>query len=280
MGSQVKEFLKNNNIKQVDYIASHGHTAFHNPKERYTSQIGNGADIAAATGITTISDFRSLDVALGGQGAPLVPIGDQLLFGEYTYCLNLGGYSNISFEKNKKRLAYDICPVNKAINFLAQKLSKEFDRNGETARSGTVNTLLLSHLNSLEYYRQDYPKSLGDRWLNAEFLPVTDRFNVSVEDKLRTVCEHIAQQIAAATNHTSHKSILTTGGGAHNKFLIECIRQHNQNKIILPENHLIDFKEALVFAFMGVLRIENETNCLSSVTGAAKDSSGGIIHRV
>jgi anhydro-N-acetylmuramic acid kinase len=281
MGKIVNQFIQEKKIKKVDYIASHGHTAYHNPDKNYTSQIGNGAVIAAQTDIPAISDFRRLDVALGGQGAPLVPIGDKLLFQKYTYCLNLGGYSNISFDNlNQQRIAFDICPVNKVINSLANEIGKEYDYNGEIAKYGKVNEALLKDLNSLSYYTQDYPKSLGDHWLMDNFMPLLKKSSISTPDKLRTVYEHIAIQIGRATSDTTNKSILTTGGGAHNKFLIECIKSHNYNSIVLPGKILIDFKEALIFAFMGVLRAENSINCLSSVTGARKDSSGGVIHHV
>lgn len=281
IGNAINRFIKAHHLKNIDYIASHGHTAFHNPSEGYSTQIGNGAIIAASTNIPTITDFRSLDVALGGQGAPLVPIGDALLFAEYDFCLNLGGYSNISFDQQGNRIAFDICPVNKAINHLAKQAEREMDKDGEMAAQGSVDQVLLDNLNNLEFYHTAPPKSLGDEWLNNHFLEVLkDASHLSLRDQLRTVYEHIAIQIQKASDHTTNGTILVTGGGAHNRFLMDRIRERNNNKIALPENRLIEFKEALIFAFMGVLRSKRDINCLASVTGASRDSSGGIVYEV
>ena len=281
-GQKTLDFITQNKIKQVDFIASHGHTVFHNPEKNYTTQIGSGAHIAAVTNIPSITNFRLLDTALGGQGAPLVPIGDELLFSEYDYCLNLGGYSNISYNSNGVRLAYDICPVNKALNHYAGKEKQEFDKDGEIGRKGKIIAELLSVLNQLEFYDTPGPKSLGDDWLNSVFFEITRKYeeNHSNHDIMRTIYEHIAIQIAKATDQTHKKKILTTGGGAHNTFLMECIRHHNKNKIIIPDDQLVNYKESLIFAFMGVLRAENKNNCLASVTGAKKDNSGGIIYYI
>lgn len=281
IGTVVKAFLENHKIHHVDYISSHGHTAFHNPADGYTSQIGNGAAIAAETNISTICDFRATDVAMGGEGAPLVPAGDRLLFGNYDYCLNLGGYSNISYEFNNRRIAFDICPVNKIINYLAALLNKNMDKDGEMSRKGEINTQLLEKLNNIEFYRRKPPKSLDDNWFQKSFLTCMFQFdNINIYDKLRTVYEHIAIQINNATKHTDHKSILSTGGGTHNEFLIERIRELNQNNLIVPDKVLINYKEAIVFGFMGVQRIKNKPNCLSSVTGAKKDTVSGVIYKV
>jgi len=281
-GRKTLEFIANNQIKQVDFIASHGHTVFHNPKSNYTTQIGSGAHIAATTNIPSITNFRLLDTALGGQGAPLVPIGDELLFSDYDYCLNLGGYSNISYKSNGVRIAHDICPVNKALNHFAAKKGKEYDKDGEIGWQGKLIAELFSELNQLEFYLKKGPKSLGDDWLISVFFKITQKYedNYTISDIIRTIYEHIAKQIAKATDHTNQKKILTTGGGAHNKFLMECIRNHNKNKIIIPNDQLIDYKESLIFAFMGVLRVQNKNNCLASVTGAKHDNSGGTIYYI
>ncbi|MGM0498334.1 MAG: anhydro-N-acetylmuramic acid kinase, partial [Bacteroidota bacterium] len=218
----------------------------------------------------------------GGQGAPLVPIGDELLFSEYDYCLNLGGYSNISYKSNNVRLAHDICPVNKALNYFAAKEGKEYDKDGETGRKGNPVKELLTELNQLDFYHTSGPKSLGDDWLNDIFLKIAEKYEASysTSDILRTIYEHIAKQIAKATDHTANMKILATGGGAHNQFLIECIRKQNRNQLIIPEDQLVDFKESLIFGLMGVLRVENKNNCLASVTGAKHDNSGGIIFNI
>ena len=273
-GKEVLKFMQSSGFVP-DLIASHGHTVFHQPEKHFTFQAGSGAHIAAETGITTVADFRTGDVALGGQGAPLVPVGDRLLFSEYETCMNLGGFANISFEQSGKRIAFDICPVNFILNDLARKLGKPFDENGELGRQGTIDNQLLEKLNQLEFYAQNPPKSLGKEWMDNYFSPVTEESNLSVQDKLRTAYEHIAVQIANASPENG--KILVTGGGAFNTFLIEQIKMHSSAEIIIPGKQIIDFKEALVFAFLGLLRHLGEVNCYASVTGASRDSSSGVI---
>ena len=217
---------------------------------------------------------------MDGQGAPLVPIGDMLLFPEFDYCLNLGGFSNISFNENEKRIAFDICPVNIIINYLANTLNKSFDKNGEIAKKGKLNKNLLAELNNIEYYKKPFPKSLAKEWLISDFIPIIKKFDLTVEDKLRTIYEHIAIQITNITNKKNDNSILITGGGAHNKFLVELLKQKSKNKIVIPDKDIVDFKEALIFAFLGVLRHKKIPNCLSSVTGAKFDNIGGSIYHI
>lgn len=277
-GKNILNFL-NNDTRGIDFISSHGHTVFHQPQQGLTLQIGNGAYIAAITKLKTISDFRTLDVALGGQGAPLVPIGDKLLFSEYEFCLNLGGFANISFDnENGIRVAFDVCPVNIVINQLVQQINLTFDRDGKIARSGKINLGLLAELNSLDFYRSSGPKSLGKEWVLENFLPLVEAYKISLEDKLRTIYEHITDQIFRSVQHKNTGSILVTGGGAHNVFLIELIRNKLTNEAIIPDSNTVDFKEALIFAFLGLLRSLGIHNCLSSVTGSLKDHTGGIIH--
>lgn len=273
IGNQINNFIKKSGFSP-DIISSHGHTVFHQPEKHFTFQIGNGADIAATTGITTVSDFRTGDVALGGQGAPLVPVGDRLLFSEYEYCLNLGGFANISFEKDKQIIAFDICPANIILNYFALKKGKPFDKNGELGRPGKVNTELLTKLNNISFYKNNSPKSLGREWIEEIFLPVINSSEISETDKLRTAYEHIAQQIG---HSAQHGKMLVSGGGAFNIFLIERIQHFTNAEIIVPPAEIVNFKEALVFAFLGVLRITDQVNCLSSVTGARKDSCSGVI---
>ncbi len=279
IGKSVIDFLKDTNYK-IDLIASHGHTVFHQPEINFTLQIGDGQEIATSTNITTISDFRSKDVALGGQGAPLVPIGDMLLFNNYDFCVNLGGFANISYNNHTQRLAYDICPANIILNYLANKLEHEYDKNGALGFLGKLDDELLNKLNNLEYYHKEHPKSLGKEWLIDSFIPVLETSEISIKDKIRTVYEHIAQQTANALNHEKKSTALFTGGGVYNKFLINLIKQKTSTEIIVPDAKIIEFKEALIFALLGILRIENKINCLSSVTGASKDSSGGVISLV
>jgi len=297
LGSETKRFIAQNHF-QPDIVASHGHTIFHQPEKGFTFQAGSGFEIATVTGITTIADFRSGDVALGGQGAPLVPVGDRLLFSEYEYCLNLGGFANISFEKNGKRIAFDICPVNIILNHFAEKQGFAFDKNGEMGRKGKVNTELLNQLNQLDFYRTEPPKSLGREWVEQVFMPVLNDFEISDEDKLRTVYEHIAQQIVGVIGEGGGRGkdkeegrgggkgggedegggrMLVTGGGAFNAFLIELISEKTQVELVTPSNEIVNFKEALIFAFLGVLKFQGEINCLSSVTGAKKNHSSGLV---
>jgi anhydro-N-acetylmuramic acid kinase len=287
LGQIVREFLVKHNL-HPDFIASHGHTIFHQPERKLTSQIGKGSAIAAETGIPVICDFRSTDVALGGQGAPLVPIGDRLLFEKYTYCLNLGGFANISFEEDKIRIAFDVCPANIVLNDFASHFQKEFDEHGDIARIGSLFLPLLEALNKIEFYYNAPPKSLGKEWVIANIHPVLQQFNIPVRDKLRTFVEHIAIQIANVIKDYNQRlkrnddippsSVLITGGGAFNDFLVERIRTLTPIEIVLPDSVTINFKEALIFAFLGVLRWEVKINCLKSCTGASRDNSGGAIY--
>lgn len=277
LGESVNSFIKKNKL-EIDMISSHGHTVFHQPSKGFTAQVGDGATIALLTGKTVVNNFRHLDVLLGGQGAPLVPIGDRLLFGEYDFCLNLGGFSNISFEEGRKRIAFDVCPVNIILNYIAEKKGKAFDKDGMLARSGNVCDALLNKLNTIPYYSQAPPKSLGKEWLLESFIPVIENFNISLEDKLRTLIEHISFQVSKTFNDKSCGKVLITGGGAYNKFLIEKLKEKSKSKIIIPDPLIIEFKEALIFGFLGVLRIRNEVNCLCSVTGSERDSCSGSIY--
>lgn len=280
LGFETKRFITQNHL-QPDIVASHGHTIFHQPENGFTFQAGSGFEIAAVTGVTTIADFRSGDVALGGQGAPLVPVGDRFLFSEYEYCLNLGGFANISFEKNGKRIAFDICPVNIVLNHFAEKRGFTFDKNGELGRKGKVNTELLNKLNHLDFYLAEPPKSLGREWVEKEFMPLLDQTDISNEDKLSTVYEHIAQQIAGTVSGRGEGGgggkMLVTGGGVFNTFLIELVSGKTQVELVFPANEIINFKEALIFAFLGILKYRGEINCLASVTGAKMNHSSGFV---
>lgn len=275
IGESVNDFLSDVNTK-LDFIASHGHTIFHQPERKLTLQIGSGAEICSTTRIKTISDFRSLDVAMGGQGAPLVPIGDELLFSDSDYCINIGGFANISFKSNEHRLAFDICPANIILNYLSQKLGSNYDKNGELGKQGQVNTKLLSELNNINYYKQLHPKSLGREWIETEFIPILEKYDSTIIDKLATVYSHIAEMISNSISEKSSK-VLITGGGVYNAYLIDLIKEKSGANILIPDAEIIEFKEALIFAFLGVLRLRNENNSLASVTGATKDSSGGTI---
>jgi len=279
ISDNIKKFINGVPVK-ISLIASHGHTIFHEPDKKITFQIGNGNTIAANTGITTITDFRSFDVALNGQGAPLVPIGDELLFNSYSYCLNLGGIANVSYNENGNRIAFDVCVVNMAINFLTNTINKEYDKDGLIATKGKINIDLLNKLNNLDFFKSPHPKSLGREWFESNICNLITDNDLSLEDKLRTFYEHIAIQICKVIKSDTKNSVLVTGGGAYNKFLIDLICQKTKSQIIIPQNDLIEFKEAIIFAFLGVLRFYNETNVLSSVTGAKCNSSSGNINLI
>ena len=277
LGDQVNQFISETGIKP-QLIASHGHTVFHRPDKGYTFQTGNGINIFVRTGIPVVSDFRSLDVALGGQGAPLVPVGDELLFSDYDSCLNLGGFANISFNRQGKRIAFDICPVNIVLNALANELGQEFDEDGQFGETGKTDKELLNSLNQIGYYKESAPKSLSREWVEDEFLPYLKKSKTSTGDKLSTIYDHIAFQVQKVLTTYSVKNVLITGGGALNKYLAKLLQSESGIEIILPEKIIIQYKEALIFAFLGWLRYHNRTNCLSSVTGAKSDSICGTLN--
>ncbi len=263
-----------------DIISSHGHTIFHQPEKAYTLQIGNGKIIAEETGVITINDFRSGDVKLGGQGAPLVPIGDLHLFSDYTACINLGGFCNISHDDaENNRIAYDISPCNLILNKAARNLSLDYDYKGEHARTGNVFDTLLEELNSIPFYTQSYPKSLGREWLKKAFFPVVNKYDIPPEDQLATFVEHVSDQIALSLSKLPAGKVLISGGGTYNSFLAERIINKSKQEVIIPSQNIIDYKEALIFAFLGVLRLRTEVNILSSVTGASHDHVAGTIHK-
>jgi anhydro-N-acetylmuramic acid kinase len=280
-GEMVNQFIKEYKIDktQISAVAAHGQTIFHQPQKGYTLQIGNGPEGAIKTGIKWICDFRTKDVALGGQGAPLVPMGDSLLFQDLADSfLNLGGFANVSFPHKKNIVAYDICPANIVLNDLTKKLmNKSYDENGQLGKKGQIDKELLMRLNKIPYYHQDPPKSLGTEWLETAFNPVLTK--VTNNDTLTTIYHHIAEQISRVLKAANVQSVYVTGGGAKNTFLIDLIRsKFYVGEVIVPDLEIVDFKEAIVFAFLGVLRLNNETNILASYTGARKDSSSGIIH--
>jgi anhydro-N-acetylmuramic acid kinase len=276
LGTITKRFIEKYDM-EPKLIASHGHTIFHRPEEGFTLQIGDGQEIANITGIMTINDFRTEDVEKGGQGAPLVPIGDRHLFAEYPICLNIGGIANVSYETNNQRTAYDICMANQLLNYLAGKLGYDYDNNGNIAKRGKVNKELLDILNDNPYYRQEAPKSLGREFFENVQHKIVDESDLSVADLLATATEHIAIQIADATRHLDATKILVTGGGAKNRFLIDRISALSKHEIIIPDTLIVDYKEALIFAFLASLKMEGKINVLSSVTGASSDSSSGKI---
>jgi anhydro-N-acetylmuramic acid kinase len=285
IGKEINAFLKKNSIS-ADAIASHGHTVFHQPQKGFTTQIGCGATIAATTGLSTVCDFRSLDVALKGQGAPLVPIGDKLLFGEYRSCLNIGGIANISFDHegrslhDTKRKAFDICVANMALNHFAVLAGSDYDKNGDWARAGNFDKDLFAKLNALDFYKVRTAKSIGREWFEDEFLFPVQESKLQVNDILNTLAHHIAFQVADVLNENDLADVLITGGGAHNTFLIETLKKYYKGKVIIPSQEIVNYKEALIFALLGYLRLFKKINTLSSVTGAAHDSVGGAVYHM
>lgn len=261
----------------AEAISSHGHTLFHQPDEGLTFQAGSGAHIAAITGLPTVCDLRSMDVALGGQGAPLVPLGERLLFPAHKAFLNLGGIANISVHADDRPIGYDVCPCNQALDLLAHEAGLPYDANGELARSGRVDQRLLSALDTLPFYALDPPRSLGREWFEEHVKPLLGP-GLPLADRLRTVVEHVAGLVARELERSGTETVLVTGGGARNGFLMERIAELGPTGPVLPSEELIDYKEAVVFAFLGLLRLRGENNTLSSVTGAVRDGIGGALY--
>jgi anhydro-N-acetylmuramic acid kinase len=298
LGKEVNRFIEENNLHfQVGLIASHGHTTFHVPQKKMTAQVGDGAAIAAETGLPVVSDLRALDIAFSGQGAPIVPIGEKLLLKDYDMYLNLGGIANISFNQAGSYVAYDICAANRVLNMIAAKEGKEYDAGGQMAALGNVHLGLLQKLDNLSYYRQPYPKSLANSFGVDEVYPLIHSFGLTHFDELRTYVAHLVQQVKSAVSNQqsatansqgfrvsdkpeNNAKLLVTGGGAYNTFLMTCLTETIQTlgvEVVIPDTNLIQYKEALIMAFIGVLRWRQEYNVLSSVTGAQRDSIGGAV---
>lgn len=281
--SHVNSFIeeKQLNRSKIHAIASHGQTIYHQPVNGFTVQIGCGATIAHHTQIQVINDFRTMDVVAGGQGAPLVPKGDFDLFqGQADAFLNLGGFTNISLQKENQIMAFDICPANLPLNEIVRKMGLTFDKDGLLARSGNINSKLFNELNELHFYSQNAPKSLGTEWLNNQFYPTLKKYTLSENDQLATIIEHIAFQISKIVKQFGSKKVLVTGGGTKNIFLMERISKHASVEVIIPEEAISDFKEAIIFAYLGALFLMDQPNCVSSVTGAEKSVIGGCLHKV
>jgi anhydro-N-acetylmuramic acid kinase len=275
LAEQIEAFINAFSLPPVDLIASHGHTIFHKPSQGTTMQIGCGEEIAKHTGIKVVYDFRSQDVALGGQGAPLVPMGDAILFHPYDACLNLGGFANVSFELQNNRIAYDIGACNIILNHFAQQLGYAYDDQGQLAHKGFLDESLFLELNALDYYHLNPPKSLAREFTESQLLPLLSNFDPKTV--LHTYSKHIGLQIGISLTNCKAKNCLVTGGGTHNHFLINQINQHTSCQLTIPDQIICNFKEALIFAFLGLLRDTNKINVLSSVTGATHDHSAGRI---
>ncbi len=288
LGELVHAFLDEHALTP-DFIASHGHTIFHFPKEKMTLQIGDGSAIAAVTGYPVVCDFRAMDVALGGQGAPMAPIADRYLFSEYDFMLNLGGIANVTARINDKYIAFDISGANQVLNKLVQPLDLEYDAGGQLAASGSLNETLLAQAAALPYHQLGYPKSLGNDWVQTQLIPIYMQFDALIEDKLHTACVQIAQQTAKELAQIIQKEhfvkknyrLLATGGGAFNDFLIGCLQTYCQPlsiEIEVPDALIVSFKEAAMIALAGLLRMKQQPNCLASVTGASQNAIGGGVY--
>ena len=276
LAKMINEFIDEFSINKIDFVSSHGHTAIHDPSNLITYQMGNLSTLSTEINQKVICDFRVQDVKLGGEGAPLVPVGEKYLFQEYDSFINLGGFANISNHKGESLIAYDICPVNIVLNNLSKKIGKDFDDKGSIASSGKLIINLYEELEKLEYYQSSPPKSLGIEWVDEYIFPLINKyFDYPTEDLLNTLSNHIANQIS--NNLKNLDKVLVSGGGAYNDYLIHLIRSKTDSEIILPSKNIIEFKEALIFAFLGVLRLLNINNCYSSVTGASKDHCSGKI---
>lgn len=280
-GELTNDFIRNNKPEKIDFICSHGQTIFHQPDLGFTAQIGCGAQIAAQTNCKVVCDLRTSDVANNGQGAPIVPIAEKYLFQDFNVFLNIGGIANIAFHNNENVTAFDVCAANTVLNYLARQKGLEYDKDGKLARSGSVIQSLLIELNEIDFCHQAPPKSLGSEHIYEDWIPLFDKYDDSIEDKLATMVEHIAMQVGNQI-HSSfnihHSSLLITGGGALNTFLTERIQQHTSLKVVVPDILTVQYKEALAMAFIGLLRILEIPNCLASVTGAKKDVIGGAVY--
>ncbi len=279
LGKSCTSFMTKHGV-EAEFISSHGHTIFHQPDKGFTYQLGNGNALHATTGLPVVYDFRSLDVSLRGEGAPLVPAGDKFLFSDYDVCLNLGGIANLSTDVKNHRIAYDICFNNMAFNYLASKAKKAFDKDGEMANAGEVNRDLLKKFDSIYKKINKKRPSLGREMFEGVFIPLLDNKKISINDKMATAVESAAKEIIdSIRSHHAKANVLCTGGGAFNSFLLSRMLDYAGDDIslIVPDDHIINFKEAMVFAFLGVLRVRGEINCLKTVTRASRDSSGGAM---
>ncbi len=281
LAQKVNTFLAENSLakKDIDFLSSHGHTLYHQPGRGFTLQLGKGAILSSLTGIASWSDFRTADIALGGQGAPLVPVGDALLFDAYPACLNLGGFSNISLTSLDKPVAFDICPVNIVLNRLANRLGKAYDAEGRIAARGEVDNTLFHRLEALPYYSEKAPKSLGTEWVSQYIWPLLENANLGEDALLATFTAHAASQIANTLKQHRVPKVLVSGGGAYNTHLIRSIEKRCGSQLVLPNPEIIAYKEALIFAFLGVLACCNEPNVYACFTGAANDHIGGSFHK-
>ncbi len=290
LGDLVNQFLAKNRLSatSVDLIASHGHTIFHEPARGFTVQIGDGAALASSTGCRVVCDFRTSDVALGGQGAPLAPMADKVLFPGYDFYLNIGGIANITCDvgQGSRFVAFDVCGANQALNALANLVGQPFDVDGKMAASGQLDPVLFETINGQDFFQKPFPKSLSNQWVQQHLTAECLQANSPVADRLYTVCQHIALQLERSvrqvleSEHLAKEKyrLLATGGGAFNSYLMKCIQQRLPKvEVIVPSENVVKFKEALLMALLGAMRLEGTPNCIASVTGASRDAVGGAV---
>lgn len=285
LAGEVKQFMHDHDLDlKVDFVVSHGHTVFHEPHNKTTFQLGDGASLSASLAMPVISDLRSIDVALGGQGAPIVPVGDRLFFGDHKYLLNLGGIANLSANVDGEYKAFDITACNQLLNYFAAKQGLDYDDEGNLAAAGVVNEKLLEQINQLAYFGKEGPKSLANEFSEQEILPLMEAANIPIKDALATCVYHIAEQIVKSTENIAQNigpaTIFTTGGGAFNTYLISVLQsmlQPLEISLVIPDKNLVQYKEAVVMALIGTLRWREEENVFASVTGATRDSVGGAL---
>ncbi|MGB0167057.1 MAG: anhydro-N-acetylmuramic acid kinase [Luteibaculum sp.] len=275
IASQLGDFLAD--YPKPDVVGLHGHTVFHKPDLGYSLQIGSADHVAASVSCPVVSNFRQKNIALGGQGAPLVPIGDFHLFNDFDACVNLGGICNTTLLNRQDLLAWDISACNQVFNFLAHEMGQAFDKDGVIALSGSLDEDLLQALNRLSYYDLKAPKSIGNHWVKENFIPLVQRAKSSVPDKMHTVQRHLVDRICTELKSYGVKKALLTGGGAHNANFVQRLRDQGDIEFIVPEKQIVDFKEAIIFGFLALLRILCKENILSSYTNSKFNLSGGSI---
>ncbi len=278
LAKEVQIFIQENQITEIDAVVSHGHTIYHYPEKGVTCQIGDGQTLANLLELKVINNLRQKDMDVGGQGAPIVPIGDLHLFADFPICLNIGGIANLSIQLQNGIIAFDVCTANQVLNHYANKLGLDYDDKGNIARKGKINTTLLNQLNNLDFYKNENPKSLDNSFRN-QLIQIIDFEEQNIENVLATYTEHIAFQIQQSVEKVNivEAKMLITGGGAFNTFLVERIQANLKARIVIPSKDIINYKEAVVMAFIGVLKLRNEVNVLASVTGAQEDTVCGDV---
>lgn len=280
LGKNIANFIHKHQLRP-QFVAVHGQTIFHQPHKNFTAQIGDGETLVSYLQCPLVCNFRNKDVALGGEGAPLVPLGEKYLFPDTRLFLNLGGFANVSYGQQ----AFDIAPCNLVLNALLRAFNPDadYDRGGQIARAGKLLPELLAALNALPYYRQKAPKSLGSEWVEQQLFPIFAAYKPELADGLHTFCEHLAQQTAASVEQlgVQHEQLLITGGGRHHDYLMERLGHHLEPlhiSIAETSDELVDFKEAIIFAFLGLRALTGKPNTLKSVTGARQDAVCGSVH--